>query len=83
MRSVNESVGMAPDPVRISTIVGDGSPDLISDGEPAKSASLQNVMDVALDQHGNLYIADAGSSRIRKVVTGRANRPFAPPGSFK
>ena len=31
-------------------------------------ASLNNPSDVALDQSGNLYIADAGNHRIRKVT---------------
>ena len=39
------------------------------DGGPATQARLQNPLGVALDVHGNLYIADAGNQRIRKVDT--------------
>jgi len=37
------------------------------DGKPATSASLDEPHGVALDAYGNLYIADFGDNRIRKV----------------
>jgi len=40
------------------------------DGGPATQALLNNPWAVALDKHGNLYIADADNHRIRKVDTG-------------
>ncbi len=51
----------------ISTIAGGGS--VLGDGGPATNAILSNPFAVALDAIGNLYIADAVSSRVRKVDT--------------
>jgi uncharacterized protein (TIGR03437 family) len=49
----------------IDTIAGGGS--ALSDGGPAASGSLYQPYDVAVDSSGNLYIADLGNSRVRKV----------------
>jgi trimeric autotransporter adhesin len=53
----------------ISTVAGNGSTGFSGDGGLAISASFRNVMDVAIDGAGNLYIADFGNHRIRKVST--------------
>lgn len=39
------------------------------DGGPAINATLNNASAVAVDSAGNLYIADTGNNRIRKVTT--------------
>ena len=48
-----------------------GAPDapVIGDNGPALSAYLSAPTGVALDSSGNLYIADTGNNRIRKVDT--------------
>jgi len=51
---------------RISTIAGINP---LNDGGPATSAYLLYPRGVALDPDGNLYIADYGNHRIRKVST--------------
>jgi uncharacterized protein (TIGR03437 family) len=51
----------------ITTIVGNGFPGYSGDGGPALSAQINNINDIALDADGNLYIADFGNYRIRKV----------------
>jgi len=51
----------------ITTVVGNGSQGYSGDGGPATEASLSNPFDVALDTSGNLYIADWGNKRVRKV----------------
>ncbi len=38
------------------------------DGGPATSAELNDPIGVAVDGTGNLYIADQGNNRIRKVT---------------
>jgi sugar lactone lactonase YvrE len=57
----------------ISTIAGTGSPVHSGDGGPARQAGLVEPNGVALDREGqNLYVADVGAHRIRKVdlITG-------------
>jgi uncharacterized repeat protein (TIGR02543 family) len=53
----------------ISTVAGNGTSGFSGDGGPATSAQLGGPMDVAVDSAGNLYIADVGNHRIRKVNT--------------
>jgi uncharacterized protein (TIGR03437 family) len=52
----------------ISTVAGNGSNGFSGDGGPAASAELAAPCGVALDGAGNLFIADYGNSRIRKVT---------------
>ena len=49
-------------------IAGIGRPGAGGDGGPATSAALNQPYDVRLDSDGNLYIADFGNNRIRKVT---------------
>jgi trimeric autotransporter adhesin len=52
----------------IQTVAGTGISSFSGDGGPAASATMFLPTDVALDNGGNLYIADFGNSRIRKVA---------------
>jgi uncharacterized protein (TIGR03437 family) len=52
----------------ITTIAGNGVAGLSGDGGPAMAASLNSPLGLALDQAGNLYIADNGNLRIREVT---------------
>lgn len=51
----------------ITTIAGQGGGGFAGDGGPATAALLREPHDLAFDAAGNLYIADTGNSRIRKV----------------
>jgi sugar lactone lactonase YvrE len=51
----------------ITTVAGNGSYGFNGDGGPATAASLFAPAGVALDGSGNLYIADTGNHRIRRV----------------
>ncbi|MGA7832729.1 MAG: hypothetical protein WCA21_17360 [Terracidiphilus sp.] len=51
----------------IATVVGTGTPGYSGDGNTAISAQLAAPSQVATDPIGNLYIADQGNQRIRKV----------------
>ena len=51
----------------ITTVAGNGAAVFAGDGGPATSASLNEPTGVAVDADGNLYIADTGNSRIRRV----------------
>jgi trimeric autotransporter adhesin len=53
--------------IRLSA--GVGSYGYSGDGEPASAAQLSSPYGVAVDSAGNLYIADTGNHRIRKVTT--------------
>jgi hypothetical protein len=48
-------------------IAGIGNPSFSGDGGQAIEAGLNNPRDIAIDSNGNLYIADTGNHRIRKV----------------
>lgn len=52
----------------ISTVAGNGTAGYGGDGGPATNAELNDPSGVAVDAVGNLYIADSGNLRIRKVV---------------
>jgi len=64
----------------ISTIAGDGIPDYGGDGGASTAAKLHSPYGVALDHAGNLYIADGGNNRIRKVNTSGIISTFAGTG---
>ena len=53
----------------ISTVVGLGPPEFGGDFGPATDAFLKYPFGIDLDNKGNLYIADRGNNRIRKVDT--------------
>ena len=50
----------------ITTVAGGGTVGSVGDGGPATSASLGPI-DVAVDRAGNLFIADYGNLRVRRV----------------
>jgi len=53
----------------INTFAGTGSSTgALGDNGPATSASLNNPTSVAADLQNNVYIADTGNNRIRKVA---------------
>lgn len=51
----------------ISTIAGNGTCFIGGDGGPASVAAVQYPLGVACDATGNVYIADYGNNRIRKI----------------
>jgi sugar lactone lactonase YvrE len=53
----------------ITTVAGKGNGFILGDGGLATNAQLANPSDVVVDGQGNLYIADFGNSRVRKVNT--------------
>jgi sugar lactone lactonase YvrE len=66
----------------ISTYAGSGGYAFSGDGGPATSAQLAGPFGVALDPAGNLYIADRGNFRIRKVTTGGMISTYAGSGGY-
>jgi uncharacterized protein (TIGR03437 family) len=53
----------------ISTFAGNGANTFAGDGGQASGSSLSDVLAVAIDGSGNVYIADRSNRRIRKVST--------------
>jgi sugar lactone lactonase YvrE len=58
---------ISPDGI-INTVAGNGTPGFSGDGGPATSARLSSVPGLAVDIAGNLWIADSGAHRIRRVT---------------
>ncbi len=54
----------------ITTIAGTASPGFSGEGGTATSARLYNPAGIAVDAAGNLFIADSGNNRVRKVAPG-------------
>ena len=51
----------------ITTIAGNGTAGFAGDGFPSTNSILNNPNGLCFDKKGNLYIADYGNSRIRKI----------------
>jgi len=66
----------------ITTIAGNGVAGYSGDGGLAITAQLYGPMSVAVDTAGNVYIADAANSRIRKVSTGGIITTIAGKGGY-
>jgi uncharacterized protein (TIGR03437 family) len=73
----------------IKTFAGDGMSAYSGDGAEAVNSSLNNPKGMAIDPAGNVYIADPGHARVRKVSTsgiistyaGNGNSGFSGDGS--
>ncbi len=59
---------VSPDGI-ISTVAGNGIEGFSGDGGAAKDAQLNSPAGLAFDEAGNLFIADWGNNRVRKVST--------------
>lgn len=51
----------------ITTVAGTGVRGYAGDGGPATAAALSMPSDVAVDGAGNVYIADRGNNRVRRI----------------
>jgi cysteine-rich repeat protein len=52
----------------VTTVAGTGESGFAGDGGPATSAQLRETSGVAVDGFGNLFVADTGNHRIRRVA---------------
>ena len=67
---------------KIMTVAGKGYAGFFGDGGLATKAMLQNPAAISFDSKGNMYIADMGNNRIRKVDDQGVITTFAGTGSF-
>ncbi len=51
----------------LTVIAGTGAPGFSGDNGPSNRAELRTPSGVALDSQGNLYIADSGNGRLRRI----------------
>ena len=66
--SANQRVRRIDTGGTITTVVGTGSNGSTGDGGPAIGATLTGPSGVSVDAFGNMYIAEQGSGRIRRVT---------------
>ena len=64
----------------ISTFAGTGVPGSSGDGGPAVEAQLDRPNAIAVDGEGNVYVAEYGSHRVRKIDTAGIINAFAGTG---
>ena len=86
--SLNQRVRKVDAQGKISTIAGNGIGGYSGDNGPATAAKIYAPNDLAIDVEGNLYIADMGNARVRKLdragnistVAGSGNKGFGGDG---
>ncbi len=61
----------------ISTFAGTGIAGFSGDGGAATSARLNEPTSVAVDSHGNVFVADSVNARIRKITPGGVISTYA------
>jgi uncharacterized protein (TIGR03437 family) len=67
----------------VTTVAGNGTRGFNGDGAPATSAQLSGLLQgLTVDSLGNIYIADTGNKRIRKVGTDGIIRTYAGTGDL-
>jgi trimeric autotransporter adhesin len=66
----------------IETFAGTGAAGFSGDGGPATAAALNQPYGLAFDHFGNLYIADLGNGRVRKVTSDGNIHTVAGGGTF-
>ncbi|MEK7409634.1 MAG: hypothetical protein AAB225_31620 [Acidobacteriota bacterium] len=67
----------------ISTVAGNGHPGFSGDGGPGSAAELSQPYGLAVDSAGNVYIAEFGNGRVRKVSPDGVIRTVAGGGQAK
>ena len=76
VRKVNKKTGA------LSLVAGNTTSGFSGDGGAASAAKLNTPAGVAVDKSGNVYIADQGNARIRKVSTANVITTIAGTGTI-
>ena len=66
---------LSVDRTQITTVAGTGAAGYNGDNIAANTAQLSTDFGVAVDSLGNIYIADTGNNRIRKITSFGAGNP--------
>jgi len=66
----------------ISTIAGNGTAGFSGDGGPATAAKLSSPQGIAIDASGNIFFADNGNCRVRKINTSGTISTVAGNGTY-
>lgn len=67
----------------ITVIAGTGHPGFLGDNGPAVAAELNAPGGLALDSAGNIYIADSGNGRVRRIAANGIITTIAGGGLFE
>ena len=82
---ISESFGdvrrVTPDGI-INTFIGGSGEQFAGDGGPSNAAGISGPSAVAFDLAGNVYLADSGNDRIRKVLVAAAPTFTVSPASL-
>lgn len=78
----NERIRMVDASGVITTVAGNGNTGFSGDGGPAADAELDEPSGVAVDAGGDMYIADFGNNRVRKVTPDGIISTVAGDGQF-
>jgi hypothetical protein len=54
---------------KVHTFAGTSDATFAGDGGPAKQASFRHPEGIAVDKSGNVYVADSGTGRIRRITS--------------
>ena len=65
----------------LTVLAGNGGTGFSGDGGPAVNATVFNPWAVAVDQTGNVFIAEQGNRRVRRVDTGGTTTPWSTPSA--
>jgi len=66
----------------ISTFAGSGYDGFYGDGQVVDSADFSSPAGIAIDENDNIYIADQGNNRIRKIIKTGTIKSYAGNGNF-
>ncbi len=75
VRRIDKTTGI------ISLVAGNGTLLSGADGGPATSAILLDPLDICFDKYGNLYIAEFGAGKVRKINASGIITTFAGTGA--
>jgi alpha-tubulin suppressor-like RCC1 family protein len=62
----------------ITTVAGNGSTGYLGDNGPALDATFNNPLGIGVDSTGNIFVADQGNGRVRKITLAARGGTISP-----